>query len=1368
MKYIIFLCLLVTIEARANFDLLIKPAIDSGNLEAIKQVSSIDLDSRERGPFGVNALSYSLVTKKYEISKYLIEMEIGINTIDFYRRTPLIVALSSNSPVEIVQLLLDKKSNIRLKDKLNRDAMYYASKHSDKSLLALLSKKLENYPPLTDEKIVQLKDILKNGTVESLTQFFNVNRTLEFNSNAETLENFLVSNSLIPRFGFEVLVSFGLNIFDSTIINSIFKNSSELDIEKLMHYRINVDQKDNINPLVSIVNSINSDDLVIKVLNRAENLKVTDNEGNSLLVLAIKKKRSKVINYLLEKGLDLNTVNSNGESGFLLLADYDDSKMVSDIFKKYKVDDQVVNANGDNAYFLLYQNNKDVFNEIVDKIPSDILVKRNSKGKALVDYLQNDSVAESIKKLAKEVTDQVPNFNRVDTEFDFQNNNPEIILKDLNKESKINEVFSGDREFDQLVTGAIENYLLGIRNNVIASLASDNSPASSVNVLKKLERKKVELGVSLVHLDQAYTGLMEKKNRLEIKSNSDDVKSRLQKLSTYNGEIRKLYESIVFSLKEVEESLIELKNLSDDLKMKLKELEAGKSEVDKKIEQAKNDIKKTKLNNQNFNERLQKEVNELVTRLRVVENNIQIKIDELNRHISKNLTEIDHEKLSMIKNEESKNLNDALMRSPEHKDEHIHDASKCKFLAAIEYAHKNIKNSQNKITSLLEENKNLEIKRSRFTADLLSVKADNEKEVKLLQEDNKKKKISADKAEKETVARLEDEINSLKNVRHRELKNITLETKLRLDQIKAEYGDVDNLVSQYQYVLDSLLVNNSLDAMSSLYVCSALPIMLCNVNPQIVGRLSSSYFGEKILNTLDSGSSFILGYFLDKTFLSDVSTISSDVESLMSEIVKHKEKRDALKSQLIDLDSDIQKAKLEVANSDDESQISNVLPLVLDLEQLRFLQLLSDNIAKAEETLKQINQIKVNGELSKNTNFSSFEEKLPVKSNRVFKFNKLYITDISKLSLELLKPEDSYKALKDWHSLLIKNASYQQSNTENLSSSELFSRSLLKNVSVSVAKFNGMETLYVRSGDRVFLVDDLGSIIDAKVNDDEVFDFTLVSTGKVREKIEEIKAILKNNMDGYSKEELKSDYDFFLITNIIKKADLINSLDTSMRMLSAAKMLAAYFIPGGTAIAGALGIAECGANLYKAKVLGVKQNHIKKIELIVECISTLGANFLENIKLSKVFTDLVSNFVSKYSLNSNLVARTKSVSEVFFDDVLSSGDIEYFLQNALHKNEKLNFFYFLIENSLKNKQTKIINGIYVDAIEAEISNDKIFNGIHVEGLTFLNVCEETLSPSQFLIKIRKLVKSEIGLNKITMIKLMKKKVLYLNDCVGFY
>ena len=111
LKIFLFYCFFVSF-AYADFESLVKKAIDSENIAEIEKISIVDLEFKERNSLGMNALAYALLAKKNISAKYLIERKIGLNVVDYFGRTPLLIGLSNSIPKELLEQYLSSTANL--------------------------------------------------------------------------------------------------------------------------------------------------------------------------------------------------------------------------------------------------------------------------------------------------------------------------------------------------------------------------------------------------------------------------------------------------------------------------------------------------------------------------------------------------------------------------------------------------------------------------------------------------------------------------------------------------------------------------------------------------------------------------------------------------------------------------------------------------------------------------------------------------------------------------------------------------------------------------------------------------------------------------------------------------------------------------------------------------------------------------------------------------------------------------------------------------------------------------------------------------------------------------------------------------------
>lgn len=1361
LKIFLFYCFFVSF-AYADFESLVKKAIDSENIAEIEKISMVDLEFKERNSLGMNALAYALLAKKNISAKYLIERKIGLNVVDYFGRTPLLIGLSNSIPKELLEQYLSSTANLYLTDKFGNNAIAYANKSKNPEYISLINQKMSKFPPLNEEKVKELKNILTNSSVIELDSFFSKNHTLSFNMSSDNLEMFISNHKLLPRFGVEVLQKYGLNIFEPHFVINLFANSSESEVLSFLKYRINLDAtQPSLNVPLVVLQSNLSEDTIIKVLDLSQNLKIKDNDGNTLLHLAIKKNKSKVVRYLLQKGVDLNSKNNFGISAYLLLPELKDSKLIEETIKNYPVDISVVNSEGDNFAIVLGKKNPEVLEKVLPVlIQAGVdISKANKNNEKVSDYIKNVDVASN---QVEDVLKNIPDIDSSKVNDNFlEIKNFEEQIKDNQEKLKLSDVFSGDREFDAFLTSSVEGYLLSLRQKAYANLTG-----SSDNQLALLNENKITLNREIQNSELLLKELENENQRLLTKVQSSSFKNVTEKTRHVQTSIAKFHGSLVQYFNEVAEDFQSLSEAKKELEEKIVSLKLGKDNIRQKIEE----LKKENLIIKNNFEKTKKSKEDHLTELAKYhadqKKEFEQRLDTFNKNLSSLNREVSDLNDLINKNRDNIVKNRDAINSVAHKDEHIEDASKCRYVKAIELSEYSIRSAQDRLKQIkpTEAMQALREKIQKAQLDLSAVISNNESELKKLQDENaswvKKSQNDLDLQ----IFQIKSEIDSLVKISDIELKNVLQEAKLQLRTIKESYGELDSAEKDFSRIRNLLIENNSVDKIQDLYFCA---MDICQVKNEYVRLFEQSKLGTQFLDLVKSGADKIPEVIRNSKSMEQYNGVSSEITLLSKRIKESKLNLAEKKKNLENLESECQELTLELNQQSSDESSEQVFQQILDLEEQKYLyEFKSNNSSHINQLQNAINFYKNENSLSGDTSFSKIEKRVDHTSSRKFKFETLNYTNWNSVTLVPLSEDETSEALGEWHNLLVKSSYSNGHSILNSSMKRLFVQSLLGQVVVSLAKFNENETLFLRSGKLTFLIADDGRVVDVKDNLDDLFGFKLVSSGVVREKVIETMKILKQRFKGFSVEELNKDYDFYLLKTLIKKADEINSLDKTIEILNTVQMLAALWGPGGNFVAKALGLSECAIQMYKTYALGVKMNLQEAVTTGATCFESFVNNYAFNKVIpSKALALIIRNALGKISDNKLLLNKSKDVFELLFSIRISQIDFEKNVLKFINSKKVLPFLFFIKNHQVGSGKIKLYNTDFSYA-HIRLESASFFESISIDGLEIVNICTGGIDQVSFTEEVKKKFFINQDYVKFNVKFLPINTGVYMDGCIG--
>ncbi len=226
-------------------------ASKNGNLELVKLLLKLDVDINSKDNYGKTAIFYAITNKHTEIAKILLEKNINVNEKNMEGITLLIQAATIGDR-EIVESLICKGADISNKDNSGMTALMHASTKGHLEVVKLL---VEHRADINEKSRALSTAIMYSISMGHLET---VNFLLERGANLTSMDKY-----------------YGENVLFYVV------NKGYLEILKIL-------------------------------LNKFKelNLDLKNTEGDTLLLLAVLKGNTKIVELLIEKGSNINYKNS--------------------------------------------------------------------------------------------------------------------------------------------------------------------------------------------------------------------------------------------------------------------------------------------------------------------------------------------------------------------------------------------------------------------------------------------------------------------------------------------------------------------------------------------------------------------------------------------------------------------------------------------------------------------------------------------------------------------------------------------------------------------------------------------------------------------------------------------------------------------------------------------------------------------------------------------------------------------------------------------------------------------------------------------------------------------------------------------------
>jgi len=429
-----------------EFKILLK-AVENNSLSTLKILFSKGINFNEK-QYNRTALQLASFYGFESIVKYLIGKTDDINDKDnFYRTTPLFIALRRRNFKIALILLENDKINIDEKDNNGNTALVLAVKCGNLELVKSLIKYGANINVKSNNGKPLLSIATNNNNIEIVK--FLVKSGVDLNildNNGDTALGIAIRSQSVEIS--KVLIDNGANInVKDGGNNTILLTSLLTDNEELYTYLlnkcddiINIKNYDEKTALNIFTEKEDLDKIKLLIYYGAD-INSMDMYGNTPLLIAIYKKNDNIINFLIDNGADINIKNKNGDTPLLIAT----KKNYIECCKKLINNNVNVNykdSNGNSSLMIAIKNEKI---ELVKMLIGDSCVNEENKSGETPLYLAviNNSI-ELTKLLVKYGANINYKYkNDGDTiimkAFDFYNRKKDIIKYLLDKGGNINE-----------------------------------------------------------------------------------------------------------------------------------------------------------------------------------------------------------------------------------------------------------------------------------------------------------------------------------------------------------------------------------------------------------------------------------------------------------------------------------------------------------------------------------------------------------------------------------------------------------------------------------------------------------------------------------------------------------------------------------------------------------------------------------------------------------------------------------------------------------------------------------------------------------------------------------------------------------------
>jgi ankyrin repeat protein len=268
-------------------------ACSNGNLEIVKLLLELKADVNVSNKDGNTPLIFACYKNNIEIVKLLLELKADVNVSDKNGNTPLLEACAKNN-IEIVKLLLELKADVNVSDKKGFTPLIFACYKNNTDIIKLLLKLKVDVNVSNKDGITPLRIACIMNNIEI------VKLLLELKADVNVSDRYGYTPLLlackknnIEIFKLLIAHKADINLLNKITTDDVHSNNIQMIWNFLISY-----------PEIFIL-YIDNQKLFIDNFDR---------EGKNLLMNAIQIGNIDIIQKILDKDININAVDSNGDT----------------------------------------------------------------------------------------------------------------------------------------------------------------------------------------------------------------------------------------------------------------------------------------------------------------------------------------------------------------------------------------------------------------------------------------------------------------------------------------------------------------------------------------------------------------------------------------------------------------------------------------------------------------------------------------------------------------------------------------------------------------------------------------------------------------------------------------------------------------------------------------------------------------------------------------------------------------------------------------------------------------------------------------------------------------------------------------------
>jgi len=381
-------------------------AFDNGNKEIFKYLLEQGANCNTKNDCDVPLLLLAIHNNKWEMLEQLIEHHVDINEKDINGISPLLKAINQNR-TEIVELLIDyanenqipidinKKDDygyyplIKAINQNNFDIVFSIINYGYENKIDMNVKDINGNTPLTLSYKLNRLDIFKY-----LVKFLDVNQT---DSEGKSVLFYAINRKDAENVKKLINVGANINLKDNSN-NSIIDNAinvGNVEIINLLlqknNIALNIVNSNEETPTISVLLSnkltgTEKKEIIDKFIEKGSNINMVDSNGNSPIMYAIQKNHLSTVDLLINNGGDINIKNKKDETALNIALNMKNKPIINYLYDKGY---NVYNTENNEITFemmkqIMADNNKELLERLIKNNKFNINSKESDTGNTLL------------------------------------------------------------------------------------------------------------------------------------------------------------------------------------------------------------------------------------------------------------------------------------------------------------------------------------------------------------------------------------------------------------------------------------------------------------------------------------------------------------------------------------------------------------------------------------------------------------------------------------------------------------------------------------------------------------------------------------------------------------------------------------------------------------------------------------------------------------------------------------------------------------------------------------------------------------------------------------------------------------------------